>query len=98
MAPVTSARGLAGTDSWEGGEAAENQTELLKHEWHHSRGASARRADCMHNPGVSRSSLYPARHSVSRICSAVPALVFGPRTIRTTASRSNDTATRVLSA
>jgi hypothetical protein len=43
MAPVTSARGLAETDSSEGGAAAENQTELLKHEWHHSRGTSARR-------------------------------------------------------
>ena len=55
MAPVTSARGLAETDTWEGGEVAENQTELLKHEWHHSRGASARRADCMHNPGITES-------------------------------------------
>ena len=52
MAPVTSAQGLAGADSSEGGEAAENQTELLKHEWHHSRGTSARRADCVHNPGT----------------------------------------------
>jgi len=54
MAPVTSARGLAETDSSEGGAAAENQTELLKHEWHHSRGTSARRADRVHNPGTSK--------------------------------------------
>ena len=54
MAPVTSARGLAETDSSEGGAAAENQTELLKHEWHHSRGTSARRADRVHNPGRSK--------------------------------------------
>src|ERR1039458_4071991 len=51
MEPVTSARGLAETDSWEGGEAAENQTDLLKHEWHHSRGTSARSVDSVHNPG-----------------------------------------------
>jgi hypothetical protein len=44
---------LAETDSSEGGAAAENQTELLKHEWHHSRGTSARRADRVHNPGES---------------------------------------------
>src|SRR6202167_2110848 len=57
MAPVTSARGLAATDSWEGGEATENQTELLKHEWHHSRGTSARSADCVHNPGFTAATM-----------------------------------------
>src|SRR5580700_4866723 len=49
---VTSARGLAETGSREGGEAAENYPDLLNHEWHHSRGTSARSADCVHNPGV----------------------------------------------
>src|ERR1700683_5528900 len=48
---VTSARGLAETGSREGGEAAENYPDLLNHEWHHSRGTSARSADCVHNPG-----------------------------------------------
>src|SRR5580658_8198245 len=51
---VTSARGLAETGSREGGEAAENYPDLLNHEWHHSRGTSARSADCVHNPGVTK--------------------------------------------
>src|ERR1700689_2587229 len=51
---VTSARGLAETGSREGGEAAENYPDLLNHEWHHSRGTSARSADCVHNPGKTK--------------------------------------------
>src|SRR5580700_5281244 len=51
---VTSARGLAETGSREGGEAAENYPDLLNHEWHHSRGTSARSADCVHNPGCTK--------------------------------------------
>src|SRR6202167_1830023 len=70
MAPVTSARGLAATDSWEGGEATENQTELLKHEWHHSRGTSARSADCVHNPGFTAATMRASPGAVSTMPAA----------------------------
>src|SRR5450759_871055 len=42
MEPVTSARGLAGTDSRAGGEAAEKRTDLLKYGRHQPTGPSTR--------------------------------------------------------
>jgi hypothetical protein len=99
MAPVTSARGLAETDSSEGGAAAENQTELLKHEWHHSRGTSARRADRVHNPGTSN---HVVAHKPSILAGPHlpfphPAATF-PKTPRRSARRRRRTRTPSLGA
>src|SRR5450759_765542 len=51
MEPVTSARGLTGTDSRAGGEAAENRTDLLHYGRHQPSETGARNANRVHNSG-----------------------------------------------
>src|SRR5450756_914737 len=70
MEPVTSARGLTGTDSRAGGEAAENRTDLLKHGRHQLSETGARSADRVHNPGPTEPISHPATHPDSRPPSA----------------------------
>src|ERR1039457_1220626 len=50
---VTSTRGLAEKNSGAGGEAAKTKLTYSTHEWHQPSGASARKGDRVHNPGVS---------------------------------------------
>src|SRR5450759_4511254 len=52
MEPVTSARGLTGTDSRAGGEAAENRTDLLHYGRHQPSETGARNANRVHNSGT----------------------------------------------